>query len=223
MSTSDPTLTLVGWVGTEPKHYTGPTVTPFTSFRMATTRRWFDRTQNTWVDGRTEWFTVKSWRQSALNVAASLRKGDPVLVHGRLATEQWDSPDGPRTSLVLEALAIGPDLTYGRASFARTVHVTSAAEGGVGVGAAGTGDGVVAGDGAVPRDGTGIGVDDPWATDAAAPPPGLGTDERGEPRAADGPGTADGADGADDGDDRAHDRAGADRSDVVDAQLDPVR
>jgi single-strand DNA-binding protein len=127
MSTNDLTVTLVGWVGTEPKHYTGASTTPFTSFRMANTRRYFDRVQNVWADGRTEWFTVKVWRQSALNVAASLRKGDPVLVHGRLATEQWDSPEGPRTSLVLEALAIGPDLTYGRAAFARTVHLAETA------------------------------------------------------------------------------------------------
>ena len=94
MSTSDPTLTLIGWVGTEPKHYTGASVTPFTSFRMATTRRWFDRAQNTWVDGRTEWFTVKSWRQTALNVASSLRKGDPVVVHGRFRLNEWSSENG---------------------------------------------------------------------------------------------------------------------------------
>ncbi|WP_298460533.1 single-stranded DNA-binding protein [uncultured Cellulomonas sp.] len=178
MSTSDPTLTLVGWVGTEPRHYTGATVTPFTSFRMATTRRWFDRTQNTWVDGRTEWFTVKSWRQSALNVAGSLRKGDPVLVHGRLATEQWDGPDGPRTSLVLEALAIGPDLTYGRASFARTVHVTSGH--GDSGGAGGAGGGGAGGDGTGSTDAADLGLDDPWATDVGGPPPGIATDDSAE-------------------------------------------
>ncbi|GAA2724854.1 single-stranded DNA-binding protein [Cellulomonas aerilata] len=149
MSTNDLTVTLVGWVGTEPRHYTGATATPFTSFRMANTRRYFDRAQDAWADGRTEWFTVKVWRQSALNVASSLRKGDPVLVHGRLSTEQWESPEGPRTSLVLEALAIGPDLTYGRATFARTVHV-----------APGTPDVGSGEDGGGGRD-----ADDPWASD----------------------------------------------------------
>jgi single-strand DNA-binding protein len=178
MSTNDLTVTLVGWVGTEPRHYTGATATPFTSFRMANTRRWFDRAQNAWADGRTEWFTVKVWRQSALNVASSLRKGDPVLVHGRLSTEQWESPEGPRTSLVLEALAIGPDLTYGRATFARTVHV-----------APGSSDA-----GAAREDGDGeAGVDDPWATDGL-----LGSEDGadgadGANRGANG---ADGADGA---------------------------
>lgn len=169
MSTSDLTVTLVGWVGTDPKHYTGSGVTPFTSFRMANTRRYFDRALSSWTDGRTEWFTVKVWRQTALNVASSLRKGDPVLVHGRLSTEQWDGPEGPRTSLVLEALAIGPDLSYGRASFARTIHVTGAeGESSGGADAGPTGE---------------LPADDPWATDGsvAEPDPSApdgGSDER---------------------------------------------
>lgn len=138
MSTNELTLTLVGWLGTDPKHYpgtpaapgapgavaaTGNASTPFTTFRIASTRRWFDRERGLWVDGRTEWFTVKAWRGAARNVAESLRKGDPVLVHGRLSTEEWSTADGEsRTSLVLDAIAIGPDLAYGTARYARTVH-----------------------------------------------------------------------------------------------------
>lgn len=125
MSTNELSLTLVGWVATEPRHYTGAGTTPFTSFRMASTRRYFDRAQSAWVDGRTEWFTIKTWRQQALNVAASLRKSDPVIVHGRLVTEEWTGPEGARTSLVLEALAVGPDLTFGEARFRRTVHLAA--------------------------------------------------------------------------------------------------
>jgi single-strand DNA-binding protein len=121
MSNNSLTLTLTGWVGTEPKHFAG-TGTPYTSFRMASTRRFYDTRQNEWVDGKTLWFTVKVWREAALNVAECLRKSDPVVVHGRLGTEEWDSPEGPRSALVIEALAIGPDLTYGQARFARTIH-----------------------------------------------------------------------------------------------------
>ena len=125
MSTNELNLTLVGWLGNEPRHYPGTGgATPFTTFRMASTRRWFDRDKGVWVDGRTEWFTVKSWRSAARNVAESLRKGDPVVVHGRLSTEEWNGPDGSRTTLVLDALAIGPDLAYGTARYSRTVHVS---------------------------------------------------------------------------------------------------
>ncbi|GAA3813261.1 single-stranded DNA-binding protein [Cellulomonas soli] len=123
MSTHSLDLTLVGWIATPVRHYPGTDGgTPYTSFRMASTRRWFDRESGLWKDGRTEWFTVKAFRGTALNAATSLRKGDPVLVHGRIATEDWTGADGPRTTLVIEAAAIGHDLTYGSAQFMRTVH-----------------------------------------------------------------------------------------------------
>ena len=130
MSTNELTLTLVGWLGAEPRHYPGlGGATPFTSFRMASTRRVFDRERGAWTDGRTEWFTVKCWRAAARNVAESLRKGDPVVVHWRLSTDEWAAPEGTRTTLVLDAIAIGPDLSYGTARFARTVHPDGPAEG----------------------------------------------------------------------------------------------
>ncbi|AEE45518.1 single-stranded DNA-binding protein [Cellulomonas fimi] len=132
MSTHSLDLTLVGWVGSDVRHFNAPGTTPYTSFRMASTRRWFDRREGAWRDGRTEWFTVKIWRSGALNVAQSLRKGEPVVVHGRLSTEEWQADDGARTSLVVEATAVGHDLTFGTTRFARTV--TTAADG------AGTGD-----------------------------------------------------------------------------------
>lgn len=131
MSTHSLDLTLVGWVGSDVRHFNGPGTVPFTSFRMASTRRWFDRREGAWRDGRTEWFTVKIWRSGALNVAESLRKGDPVVVHGRLSTEEWQSDDGPRTSLVVEASAVGHDLTFGTSRFARTV-TSAAVDGGDG-------------------------------------------------------------------------------------------
>jgi len=122
MSTQSLDLTLVGWIGSDVRQYhEADGGTPFASFRLGSTRRWFDRRAGDWRDGRTEWFTVKVWRQAALNVARSLRKGDPVVVHGRLSTEEWSGPEGPRTTLVLEAKALGPDLTYGTAHFGRTL------------------------------------------------------------------------------------------------------
>ncbi|HWS58637.1 MAG TPA: single-stranded DNA-binding protein, partial [Actinotalea sp.] len=98
---------------------------PYTSFRLATTARWFDNRIGAWTDGPTEWFTVKAFRDVAFNVAASVSKGDPVVVHGRLRTEVWSGDDGPRTTLVLEAAALGHDLTRGTARFARTVRVAA--------------------------------------------------------------------------------------------------
>ena len=153
MSSNGLMVTVVGWAASTPREVVGEGV-PFTSFRVATTPRYFDSRNGAWADGRTEWITVKAFRDVALNVASSVRKGDPLLVQGRLRTEEWIAENGPRTGLVLDAQALGHDLTRGRGTFARSVHVggTQSAE-------AGTLD----------EDGSGAGgadAVDPWATDA---------------------------------------------------------
>lgn len=117
-------VTVVGWAATTPREVVGDGV-PFTSFRVATTPRYFDGRKGAWADGRTEWITVKAFRDAAFNVAASISKSDPVVVHGRLQTEEWVGENGPRTTLVVEANAVGHDLTRGTAKFARRVRVSA--------------------------------------------------------------------------------------------------
>ena len=123
MSRNDLMTTVVGWAATKPKEVVGSV--PFTSFRIASTPRYFDPRQGVWVDGRTEWLTVKVFRDVALNVASSINKGDPVVVHGRLRTEEWHSETGLRTTVVVEAMALGHDLTRGRSVFAKTERRTA--------------------------------------------------------------------------------------------------
>lgn len=156
MSTSGLVVTVVGWVASNPREVVGDGV-PFTSFRLATTPRWYDNRAAMWTDGRTEWITVKAFRDVAFNVASSVRKGDPVLVLGRLRTEEWAGENGPRTTLVLDASALGHDLTRGRTSFARSVHVSAdrSTDSEDEPGGAGSGDG---------------GAVDPWAGPTAVGP-----------------------------------------------------
>jgi len=127
MSTQSLDLTVVGWIGTEVRNFhENDGGTPFSTFRLGSTRRWFDKQTGAWKDGQTEWFNVKVWRTTAVNVARSLRKGDPVIVQGRLSTEEWISENGPRTSLVLEATSLGHDLAFGSSHFARTTSGSAA-------------------------------------------------------------------------------------------------
>ena len=167
MSGSTMMVTVVGWAATTPREVIGDGV-PFTSFRVASTPRHFDASQGSWVDGRTQWVTVKAFRDMAFNVAASVHKGDPVLVHGRLQTEEWQSETGQRTTVVVEAVALGHDLARGTGRFARTINVSGQA----GLEAAATAG--VAGVRAAPDDGArdeqdgspanGVEDSDPWAT-----------------------------------------------------------
>ena len=116
---NDLTMTVTGWVATDPRHVVGPTGTRLTSFRLASTSRYFDRDKGAWADGNTEWFTVRTFRNAAITVMNSIEKGQPVVVQGRLRTHQWDADAGPRTDLVIDAVSVGHDLTKGVATFTR--------------------------------------------------------------------------------------------------------
>lgn len=114
-------IAAAGWVATDPREVVGDGV-PYTSFRLAHTPR-RRNAAGEWVDGETVWFTVKAWRDAAFNIAASLRKRDPVLVQGRLRVETWQRGDDKGTTLVLEADAVGHDLMRGTTLFARRKNV----------------------------------------------------------------------------------------------------
>jgi single-strand DNA-binding protein len=112
--------TLVGNVATEVRTTTSQTGVPISSFRIASTTRRYERAKGGWADLDTLYVTVVCWRSLAENVAASLAKGDPVLVHGRLRMRQWAGDEGRSgTAVELEASTVGPDLSRGLTTFTR--------------------------------------------------------------------------------------------------------
>lgn len=115
------TITLTGLVATEPKHLTTGEGLPITSFRLASSLRHFDRKTNTWVDAGTNWYTVSAFRRLALGAAASISKGDRVIVTGRLRLRDWKSADKAGMSIEVDADALGHDLNWGTASYMRTM------------------------------------------------------------------------------------------------------
>jgi single-strand DNA-binding protein len=121
------TITLIGFVATAPKHLITGEGLPITSFRLASTQRRFDRAQGRWSDGDTNWYTVTTFRQLAINTVGSVAKGDRVVVTGRLRIRAWEVGDRSGTNVDVEADAVGHDLGWGTTSFTRTI-VTSATE-----------------------------------------------------------------------------------------------
>lgn len=91
---------------------------PIASFRLAHTPR--VRKNGEWVDAPTTWITVTCFRALAENVKASLHKGQPVLVAGRLRTNVWTKDGITYERLTLEATTVGHDLTRGTATFFRS-------------------------------------------------------------------------------------------------------
>jgi single-strand DNA-binding protein len=104
-------VTVVGTlVGDMRPRRVGPDGTLVLNFRVACNERRFDKASESWMDGECLYLSVSCWRRLAEN-AASLVKGDPVIVRGKLRTREWTTEQGERRSAVeLEATAIGPDL-----------------------------------------------------------------------------------------------------------------
>ncbi|MDN5898885.1 MAG: single-stranded DNA-binding protein [Brachybacterium sp.] len=88
--------------------------------RIAVTGRYYNSSQQDYADRKTEFITVFVRRQLAKNVLLSVRKGQPLIVTGRLHSSEWAGEDGAmRFSLNLQAEALGHDLTYGTAAYRR--------------------------------------------------------------------------------------------------------
>ena len=85
-------VTFQGWVGNEVVHRETPQGN-VANLRVGSTPR-IRKRSGEWVDGQTSWFSVTCWRGLADNVRDSIRKGDPVFVHGRLRTDVWEREDG---------------------------------------------------------------------------------------------------------------------------------
>lgn len=126
----DTNLVVVGNVMTAPEWRRTPgTGVMVAHFRMASTARRFDKESGQWVDGNQLRLRVTCWRRLAENVSSCLAVGDPVVVAGRLFTQDWtDSENNNRTSYEMEAAAVGHDLARGKSRFYRTKASGSVSE-----------------------------------------------------------------------------------------------
>jgi single-strand DNA-binding protein len=157
-------ISLTGYVATQPVVRTVRSGATNLSMRVAWTPRRQDRVTGEWTDGNTSYATVICWRRLATNGAVCLRKGDPVVVKGRLSVRTYEDKQGVRKVAVeVEASSVGHDLSRGVAQFQRVRPQTglTAAEfasnggseqSGIGAGAS-AGDGLGAGLGLGPDGG----------------------------------------------------------------------
>lgn len=114
----DTAITLSGLLGADPELATTSTGRPKARFRVAVTRR--EVRDGQWRDVDTTWMQVEAWNQLAQNVAASLRRGDPVVVSGVLRTSRWTDERGTRHDrLHVTAQHVGHDLAFGVSTFSR--------------------------------------------------------------------------------------------------------
>ncbi len=114
-------ITVRGYVATDVRLTSAQSGLAIAGFRMCSTERRFDRETNAWVDGHTNWYSVSMFRQLATHAGASIKKGDRVIVTGRLKVRAWSNAEGRTgTSVEIDADTAGHDLMWGTANFRRT-------------------------------------------------------------------------------------------------------
>jgi single-strand DNA-binding protein len=110
--TNDLILTITGNLTADPELNHSRDGTPIATLIVATTPRHYDRAADMWADEETIYLRCTAWRHTAQNIAASLRKGDPVLAHGKLRQHTHTTDTGRRSALELDIDDIGRSLRH---------------------------------------------------------------------------------------------------------------
>jgi single-strand DNA-binding protein len=91
---------------------------PVASFRVASNRRFTDRSGN--QQEETTFLNVNAWRDLAENAAESLGKGDRVVVIGRVRVRSYENREKQTVWVTeIEADEIAPSLRWARAEVSR--------------------------------------------------------------------------------------------------------
>ena len=101
---SNPIVTIVGRVGTDPQ----PMGENGLRFRVVTSDRTKNDETGIWEDVNTSWWTVKAWRKVAEQTKGNLKKGQEVVIVGKMREDNWTNPttNEKRTSYEINADSI---------------------------------------------------------------------------------------------------------------------
>lgn len=114
------TATVIGTAVTDVRHTVTRDGQSLARFRAVVRPRRFDRQSDQWVDQEPSFVSVICWRTLADNVVASVVKGDPVIVSGRLRVREWQNGDRQGIDVEVEAVSVGHDLCRGASRFTRS-------------------------------------------------------------------------------------------------------
>ena len=116
---SDPTTTICGALAADPELRYAPQGRAVANMRVAHTPRVKQGDQ--WVDGETLWMPVTLWGQPAEHAAECLRKGDRVIVTGRLKSRSFETREGEkRTVIELDADEVGASIKFATVTVTKT-------------------------------------------------------------------------------------------------------
>ncbi|WP_032381028.1 single-stranded DNA-binding protein [Rhodococcoides fascians] len=104
---------IVGTLGGDPELRFTPQGLAVVNMSVAVTER--VRDGEGWKDGDTTWYRANAWRQLAENIGESLKKGDQVVILGRVKNRPYEKEGQTRYSLEIEIDEIGASLRFATA------------------------------------------------------------------------------------------------------------
>ncbi|MDI2127335.1 single-stranded DNA-binding protein [Yinghuangia seranimata] len=125
---NDTYVTLIGNVASEVRSATTVAGVPMARFRLAVSPRRFDRETGQWSAREPSFYSVVAWRRLAEHTLSSVEKGDPVVIAGRLSVRDWLRDEKWHTSVEVEAVSLGHDLSRGTSRFTRATRRESDAD-----------------------------------------------------------------------------------------------
>lgn len=114
-------ITIRGFVATDVTTSTTTTGVGTASFRLGSPSRYFDKASKAWVEDNVNWFTVQGYRDLAGNMACSIKKGQRVIVVGRLKLVKWERDGRIFHKAEINADSVGHDLRWGSANYIRAM------------------------------------------------------------------------------------------------------
>ncbi|MEV0246880.1 single-stranded DNA-binding protein [Nocardia sp. NPDC050712] len=120
-------ITVIGNLTAAPDYYAGtPEKSAFIAFTVAQNTRVFRNGE--WRDGNTVFMRCTAFGELAANMAATLDRGDRVIVYGRMQQREYtDREDVRRTSTEVIADEIGPSLRYATAAIGEAANAAASA------------------------------------------------------------------------------------------------
>ena len=113
-------ITIVGNLTDDPELRYTPAGVAVANMSVAVNRRIRNKDTNEWEDKVDGFFRVNIWRDHAENVAESLRRGNRVLVTGRLISRSYEDKEGQTKWVTeIEADEVCPSLRWATAKVAK--------------------------------------------------------------------------------------------------------
>lgn len=121
-------ITIIGNLTADPEIRWTPSGAPVANFTVASTPRQLDKASGEWRDQEALFMRCSLWRDPAQNAVDSYKRGQRVIVVGRLKQRSFEVDGQKRTVVELEVDEIAASTRYGVTTFQKTNR--SAGEGG---------------------------------------------------------------------------------------------